>query len=271
MYFFNTVLASMIAQYKNYFTSKSIYLSLFIWPLIMFFNTYFSYKVFPSSMLIEKVGLSTTEELYVFLIIGFTGLMFFWTSVQSAWINSMMMRQSGVLELIYLSPASRFGILLGNSISSLVGSVWMLVIFSIFSFLFFLDLTQINYFSLLISLVILLIMSISWGVFMNSLFMATRDGSLFFTIMETPMEIFSGVKIPYSSLPLWAKGIGSIFPLTYVIELLRNSIIYQSKLFDMSRTLFNTTVILIILTSFTISILIASEKKTKQDGSAILF
>ena len=270
-YFLQVVRCNVNMQYKNYFFNKSIYMSLLVWPLIMFINAYYSYKPFSTETLYLRIGLKSYEELYLFLFIGFVSMMFFWSLVQSAWQSAFMYRISGTLELLYMTPASRVACLLGNAIGSLVGSVWMLIVFAIIVFIVYSKFVFINIFSLVIGLIILFILSICWGVFLNSLFLLSRDGGFLYTILEAPMEIFSGVKLPFSLMPVWAKGIGLLFPLTYIITILRKSILFESSLKEIFPYIGICCIIALVLIVSSWFILSYGEKQAKITGSATLF
>lgn len=270
-YFLQVVKCNIAMQYKNYFFDKSIYMSLLVWPLIMFINAYYSYKPFSTEALYLRIGLKSYEELYIFLFIGFVAMMFFWSLVQSAWQSSFMYRISGTLELLYMTPASRIACLLGNSIASLVGSILMLIVFAIIVFIVYSKFVFINILSLIIGLFILFILSICWGVFLNSLFLLSRDGGFLYTILEAPMEIFSGVKLPFSLMPLWAKCIGVLFPLTYTIIILRKSILFDTGIKELFPYMAICCIIAFMIIAASYFILSYGEKQAKITGSATLF
>lgn len=270
-YFLQVVKCNINMQYKNYFFNKSIYMSLLLWPLIMFINAYYSYKPFSTEALYMRIGLKSYEELYIFLFIGFVSMMFFWSLVQSAWQSSFMYRISGTLELLYMTPASRIACLLGNSIASLVGSVWMLLVFSIIIFIVYLKFIYINILSLIIGIFMLFLLSICWGVFLNSLFLLSRDGGFLYTILEAPMEIFSGVKLPFTLMPLWAKCIGILFPLTYIITILRKSVLFGTKIKELFPYMVICCIIAFVLIVASYFILSYGEKQSRITGSATLF
>lgn len=270
-YFLQVVRCNIQLQYKNYFFNKSIYISLLVWPLILFINAYYSYKPFSTKALYQKTGLKSFDELYIFLFIGFLAMMFFWSLVQSAWQSAYAYRTAGTLELLYMTPANRIACLLGNAIASVIGSVWMLIVFAFIVFIVYLKHLMINTVSLAVGLVLLFILSICWGVFLNSLFLLSRDGGFLYTILEAPMEIFSGVKIPFNLMPLWAKGIGYIFPLTYIMTILRKSMLFNAGLSTLFPYIGICCIIALVLISTSIIVLNLGERSAKISGSATLF
>lgn len=266
--FLKTFTAEMTKQHKNYFHSKMIYISLFVWPLLSFVTTYYSFKAFDIKN--SKVSYITPENVVVYLMIGYMCMSFFRSLVQSSWSFSFE-RISGTLELIYLSPANRVAVLLGNAVSSLFESVFVMMIFSVF-------ILQMNsevvYMKVLPCVVVFLVitgMAVIWGVFLNALFLFSRDTNFLFTILEEPMELFSGVKVPTTLFPLWAKAISVIFPLTYAIEAARKVVLMGSTLYDIRGFLGIGVVIIVILFTLIMIIVKIVERHLRKTGSITLF
>lgn len=271
MTFLNVVLASIRMQHKNYFFNKSIYVSLTLWPMLAFFTTYFSYQNFSKEAIFRAIGLSSPEEVFVYLLIGFMGMKAFYVLIQSAWQSAYTTRFTGTLELIYMSPSSQMAIMIGNAIASLLGSLWFLLVFFGGMMVLFKEITYKYGFSLLIGLIILLITAICWGVFLNSLFLSSRDSGFLYTVFQTPVEMFSGAQIPYGLMPMWAKFIGAGMPLTYMIQVLRKVGLYGESYVAVLTELFfalGLSVMLLILSYF---ILVMTKKKSRKNGSAVLF
>ncbi|GKX31777.1 multidrug ABC transporter permease [Vallitalea longa] len=271
MNFIRLVLANVRAQYKNYFFSKRIYLSLFIWPVIEFINIYYTYKPFNNDILLNKIGLKHDEEIYLYLLIGFVAMRFFYTLIQSAWQSSYLLRYSGALELIYMSPSSRMAMLIGNSIASLFGSVWMFIIFASGMIVIFKDFLQINILSALVSILLLCVLAVIWGVFLNSLFLLSRDSGFLYTIFQGPIDMFTGAKMPFSYMPLWAKIIGYIFPLTYIIIVLRKALMYDAGFVELLPDFIICSLIGTFLLIISHLMMKIGERNAMENGTATLF
>jgi len=196
-YFLKVVNAEMIKQHKNYFYNKTIYISLFLWPILVFISTYYGYKPFDIMGISQYVPYLNTNNIMLFVIIGYMCMSFFRSLVQSAWRFSTE-RIYGTLELIYLTPANRLAIVMGNAVSSVFESVWMFVIFS--GAIIFI---KGKYFSVNLS-----------------------------------MELFSGVKVPIAIFPLWPKAISYIFPLTYTAEILRRALLNSQRIYQLRSYIF---------------------------------
>ena len=266
--FFKCVRGEMLKQHKNYFHSPIIYVSLFLWPLISFIATYYSFK--PFNLNNSKIPYVNKDNIIIFLLLGYMCMSFFRSLVQSAW-NFSFERVSGTLELIFLSPASRQGVILGNAIASLFESVFIMVVFSIIIFILKHQYFNINFVAALVVFFLMLVMAVLWGMFLNALFLFSRDSGFLFTVLEEPMEIFSGVKVPAALFPAWAKIISFIFPLTYVIEAVRKVFLDKSSLYEIRGFIFISLVIIIGMYVFTSVALQAAEKHARKTGNMTLF
>jgi ABC-2 type transport system permease protein len=114
-------------------------------------------------------------------------------------------------------------------------------------------------------------MAVVWGIFLNSLFLFSRDSGFLYTILEEPMEIFSGVKVPTMLFPLWAKVIAAVFPLTYAIEAVRRVMLLGSSLYDIRGFLFIGSIIIVILILAILFILKLVERHVRSTGNMALF
>lgn len=158
--------AEIQKQQQYDYHSAYIYLSLLVWPMLGFFEVYYTYKPFEMT---EFMGISNSRELLAFLGTGFMAYTCFWSMVQG---------DTGTLKLqnIFLLP---------------------LVFF------------------------LLIISSTIWGGMLNAIFLFSRDASIVMNLLDTPMTLFSGSRIPVSCFPWWAKLISCVFPLTYCLNIIR--------------------------------------------------
>ncbi len=268
MPFVKALTAEMKKQHKNYFHSRMIYVSLFVWPFLSFVTTYYSFKVFNIEK--SKISYITSENMIVYLLLGYMCMSFFRSLVQSAW-NFSFERISGTLELIYLSPVNRAAVLLGNAISSLFESVFVMLIFSILVLIINGEVLLIKILPCITVFLIVTAMAVAWGMFLNSLFLFSRDSDFLFTVLEEPMEIFSGVKVPTILFPVWAKAISVFFPLTYAIEAVRRVVLTGSTLYEIRGFVVTGVVIIAILLVLISTMIKIVERHMRITGNITLF
>lgn len=266
--FLKTMTAEMKKQHKNYFHSKTIYISLFLWPILSFITTYYNFRSFDLSK--SRVPYITADNVVIYLLLGYMCMSFFRSLVQSAWRFSFE-RYHGTLELIFLSPSNRAAVLLGNAISSVFESVVVIVIFTVSMLIMKYEVIKLRFLPCIVVLLLVTGMAIVWGMFLNSLFLFSRDTNFLYTVLEEPMEIFSGVKVPATLFPFWAKAVSAIFPLTYAVEAVRKVLLLGSTLYDIRSFLLIGILIMGMLLIAIIIILKAVEKHIRITGNATLF
>lgn len=268
--FWKVIIAEAYKQHKNYFHSKIIYFTMLIWPVLLFLTAYYTYKPFRLEAASKHISYLTEGNLITFILIGYIAQMFFRSFVQSAWFFSFE-RTNGTLELIYLSPANRIALIFGNVISSLLQNVWLFVVFSIGIAIVLKNIVFPGILMSIVGILFLVIPSIMWGGLLNSIFLFSRDTRILFTILEEPMELFAGVKIPVSIFPLWAKGISYIFPLTYSIKILRRIFLEGESLIDLIPILSFVLCLSLFMLILTIIFLKLGERHAKRTGNMALF
>ena len=242
-YFFKVMLAESRKQHRNYFSNKLIYVSLFLWPFLSFMASYYSYKVFDIEG--SVVSYISGGNIMVFLLIGYMGMSFFRSVVQSAWHFSFE-RQSGTLEYIYLSPASRMAVILGNALSSVFEGSVAMAVFGALIILYNKESLSINVIGLVAVIPIFLCVALLWGAFLN-------------------------VKVPVSIFPGWARVISCIFPLTYALEALRQVMLNSADINSVKNVVIISLVIILVLLSATLITIHIVEKHMRKTGNVILF
>lgn len=270
MLFLKVVQAEMMKQFKNRLHSLWVVFSMLLWPILAFLTTYYQFKPFLLETIRSQLSYLTDESLVTYIMIGYFAMVFFRSFVQSAWEFSSE-RIYGTLELIYLSPANRVAVMLGNALAALVTNVWMFAVFMIGIYGLFNKVPVTHGLLLFWALVLMVVMSVLWGMLLNSVFLFTRDSSMLFTVLEEPMELFAGVKIPVEIFPVWAKALSIVFPLTYVIRLLRGIMLLGSGFSEVAALVCTCILICITMGVSMVFILGIGEKHNAKTGDMALF
>lgn len=269
-YFLKVVKAEMCKQHKNYFHNKAIYISLFIWPMLTFIATYYAYKPFSIEKVADSVSYINKNNVILFVLVGYMAMMFFRCLVQSAWRFSSE-RIDGTLELIYMTPANRLAFVMGNAISSVFESVWLFVVFAAAILFIKGEYFNMNVAAVILGIMLMVILSLLWGMLLNSLFLYSRDTSFLFTVLEEPMELFSGIKVPISIFPMWAKAVSIIFPLTYSAEILRRALLNNESIIQLKAFFIIGAAFAGIMLSITVLCLKSGERYARKTGNMALF
>lgn len=264
------LLAEIIKEHRHSFHSKMIYFSLLVWPVINFVTAYYSFAPFRMGADSPLARFISYEQLPLFLLTGYLGYIFYWCLVQSSWQMSFE-RQAGTMEMIFISPVNRLAFLYGRSLSSLIEGVWLFFCFALLA-LFFVDGIQLSgWWAPPLAFLILLVSAIVWGGFLCVLFLFSRDSSFLYTVLDEPMLIFSGVRLPPMAFPVWAKVISFCFPLTYALQLIRELLMEGASLQAMLPSMGLLAAVLLVLVTATVVLLRQAEKHMKKTGNMVMY
>ena len=262
--------AEIQKEHRHSFHSKMVYFSLLIWPAIMFVTAYYSFAPFRTGADSPLARFLSAEQLPLFLLTGYLGYIFFWCLVQSAWQMSFE-RQAGTMEMIFISPVNRLAFLYGRSLSSLVEGVWLFFCFTLLALLFVGGMHPSGWWAIPLAFFVLLVSAIVWGGFLSVLFLFSRDASFLYTVLDEPMLIFSGVRLPPLAFPLWVKAISFCFPLTYALQLVRGLLMEGAPLSALAPELALLASVLLLLVLVTVVLLKKAEKHMKETGNMVMY
>ncbi|PKN96903.1 MAG: hypothetical protein CVU43_18330 [Chloroflexi bacterium HGW-Chloroflexi-5] len=176
-------------------------------------------------MLLSRAAGNSTPDL-VYNVIG-GGIMGMWSGlVFTSTYDILGDRRNGMLELIVGSPTSLNLIeairTLTNVLSGLfsLGLAFMAAIL-IFGYTF----TGVNFWGVLISLVILLFSMWSIGVFLANFLAWSRLSGTFVDYLEMPIAFLCGFMYPIRVLPVWLQYISGAVPIRWALEAMNESLL----------------------------------------------
>lgn len=270
--FLKVLVAEVHKQHRVYFHSPAVYISLLIWPLLEFLVIYYMYQPFVTANGYDRElsVLFGGVPLEIFLLVGFIGYSFFMSLIQSAW-RFTDERYQGTLEIIFLTPANRFAIILGNAISSLFESVWLVVSLSACLLLFYSAYLKIDAPLLLVGFCMLTASAVSWGALLNSFFLITRDAGFAFVVLPEPLSFFSGVRLPITLFANWMRLISYAIPLTFCLSILRRAVAVEKQPGGIGTELLIVTLLSILMLLVSHTLLQIAERRARTSGSFTLF
>ncbi|MGE5702733.1 MAG: ABC transporter permease [Clostridia bacterium] len=262
--------AEIKKEHRNSFHSNLIYFSLLIWPVIMFVTAYYSFLPFSLGSSSPLARFIDPDQLVLFLLTGYLGYIFFWCLVQSAWRMSFE-RQGGTMEMIFIAPVNRLAFIYGRAISSLAEGVWLFLCFVLLAVFFIGGLNINSWWSIPLAFFILLLSAVVWGGLLIVLFLFSRDSSFLYTVLDEPMLIFAGVRIPPLAFPFWAKLISLCFPLTYALDLVRQLLLNGAAPGQVMGELLTLASVLLALVLLTTGLVKLAERRMKRTGNMVLY
>lgn len=266
------VQAESLKQHRILFGSKMMYFSMLVWPLLELATAYYSFRPF-----LNAPGLARNWSLAadpntvaLFFITGLLGYTFFRSVVQSSWQFSFE-RYHGTLEIIFLSPANRLVLILANGAGALIQSVWLFLTFAVGLILLVGGLHMASPAMFLVAFLGLLLPSLAWAAFLNSICIFSRDSGFVFTVIESTMSFFAGVRIPLQAFPLLIRAIGVLFPLTTSLIVLRGALLDNETLLTLWPSLLFLVGFSLALLLATVLILKKGETHARLHGTLTLF
>ena len=171
------------------------------------------------SPLLKNMGYPprTTAGILNSFVPGLLTLLAFSTGMGSGWtiIHEL---ETGVIERLRVTPASRFSILMGTILTDilnfLVPSALVLAISSFFGF-------AIHPVGLAVLLLLLCLLTAVVSAFSTSLGLILQQiGSVaaVITSLQLPLTLLSGILLPLSLGPAWLRAIAHINPMYYTVE-----------------------------------------------------
>ena len=148
---------------------------------------------------------------------GILTLLAFSTGMGSGW-TIVWELQSGVIERLRVTPASRFSILMGTILTDivdfLVPSLLVIIISSFFGF----AVHPLGLVVLLVLLCFLVAVVSAWSGSLGLIFKQIGSVAAVVTGLQLPLTLLSGVLLPISLGPGWLRALAHINPMYYTVE-----------------------------------------------------
>lgn len=162
----------------------------------------------------------------VYSVIG-GGIMGMWSGIVfTSTYDIAADRVNGVLELIVGSPTSLADVEAIRTLTNVLAGLGSLLLaflaaITIFSY----DLSDINFWGIAISLLLLLFAMWCAGVFLANFLAWSRISSTFVEYLEMPIAILCGFMYPLRVLPEWMRGISTLLPIRWALEAMNESLL----------------------------------------------
>jgi ABC-2 type transport system permease protein len=215
--------AELTKQQRSSFTGKAVFFSLFLWPVLMFFSTYYSLKPFGDGADSPMARILPDGNVLLFLATGYAVFQLYWSVVQSAWTFEQE-RKNGTLEMVFLAPGSRMAFLLGRSVYAIFNGVWMFTVFAVCISVFAWQRASLPVGHLVLAILLTLLCAAAWGAFLSAVCLFSRDSGFLYYMFQEPMQLFGSVSVPSSVFPLWGKICSYVFPVTFSLYLVRGAL-----------------------------------------------
>ena len=165
---------------------------------------------------------------YNFLLFTFIGVIgqTLFQSTASGVISLIMDRENDFSQELFVSPVSRYAIILGKILGESAVSFFQVVGITIFGFLIGIPLDFGRLVSLLPFAVLACFLGGAFGIMVLSRLSDQRSAQQVFPFIILPQYFLSGVFNPVKDLPIYLLILSRISPMTYAVDLMR-SVYYQ--------------------------------------------
>jgi ABC-2 type transport system permease protein len=265
------IIRAIIGRNTKMFVSYKIsVLVTILWPLPILALNLYQYLGFGpsetlSTVISKEYGIVSLSGM---IIIGTVIYLLYNRLLWGTGASIQSERWMGTIDVLFLTPASRMSILLGNGLSSLIeGSWWVCGVFVLSWMIFGIDIALVSLPAVFVTLASTMLALISLGVFFASFFILTRAAEQLAVSLQGPIRYFAGVAFPVSMLPHFLQFISYMLPITYGIQALRKTVLAGATILDLLKELsllYLFAGIFLILGYYLLRVM---ENKAKRDGS----
>ena len=271
-HFWRVLWAEAYKQVRGHVGRPAIFATEALYPALHFAAAYYMFRPFlergePPPWQAGGGG----DALGLFLITGFLGYTIFqrllWTALYHTWEE----RGNGTLEVQFLTPASRFALLIGAAAGGMLRVVYLYVAFVIGAAAFTGGWRIAHPGMLLVALVALVVPALAWGALLHSRILFARDASAYVSLLQPPLSFLGGVRFPVALLPGWMQSIAALLPLSWSLKVLRASLLAGATLAGVARDLGLTLLVSGVCLALAYTNLHRCERLARQRGTLVLY
>ena len=203
-------------------------------PALHFAFAFYMFAPFAPQGRERFAGGSDDDTLLLWLLVGFLGYYVFqrllWSSMERAYRE----RDGSTLELLFLSPASRMGLLVGGAASGMLRAAWLYVAFFVGAALAGGGFRVAHAGSAIVALLALLLPALAFGTLLHGFLLFARDTSAYVTLSQPVFGFLSGMRFPVAHLPPVLQAVSAALPLTWALRAARPLLIEGAAVRDVA-------------------------------------
>jgi ABC-2 type transport system permease protein len=254
-----------------YVRSKLFIINMILYPIPLIGSGIYQYYALGNnatvSNLLARYGFTSLSGI---VILGTVVYLLYNRILQVMGRSFQSERYSGTLETILLTPASKFVILLANGLTALVESsplMFAVVILSWAAFGFQTNVANpVLFFVVVISTIVSLL---SMGILFSGFYLASSFAEELTGAIQSPLRFISGTTYPVAALPLVLQYVSFLLPITYSIQVLRESVLAGNAIYSVAGYLIPLWVssIAFSLTGYAVFVLL--ERRLRRSGEIL--
>ncbi|MFZ5822857.1 MAG: ABC transporter permease [Bacillota bacterium] len=271
-HFWRVFYAEAYKQVRVYWGSRLNLLTEAVYPALHFAAAYYMFRPFLDGGAAPPwLAGAAGDGLGLFLLTGFFGYTIFQRLLWAALGMTNLERVSGTLEIQYLTPANRFALLIGAAAGGLVRVVYIYLAFLVGAVAFVGSWQMAHPAMALVALIALVVPGLAWGALLNGYILFSRDSSAYVSVLQPPLNFFSGVRFPVALLPGWMQPIAALVPLTWSLRVVRAILLEGAGLAGVAPTLLlslGVSAICFLLAWWNVG---RCERLAKERGTLVLY
>jgi ABC-2 type transport system permease protein len=163
-----------------------------------------------------------------YLLPGIIGMVILFSCLLSA-LGSVHDRQFGPMRMLLIAPVSRGLVVLGKTLSSALLGTAFAVVFSVLVVFFGIEVSFHDYLGFLGAALLCALALSSLGMLAASRIRKLEDFAVAMNFVIFPLFFFSGALYPASELPGWMQPLVRLNPLTYGVDLMRQTLLHSER------------------------------------------
>lgn len=270
--FWSIVAAEARKNIKQFFfTTRTVFWTVAL-PLGNGLYLYFLYLPFAA----KSVSLELNASWYTLDLVGFTLigqlLYTFYTMMLLAGAAFEREREQGTLEAVLLAPANRLAVILGGALASALNYIWFLVGI-LLSWVAFVGVKIVvnDPLALFTSIALSYLSLVTLGMCFESLFVYSRRGGMYATMLQEPIMFFSGLVFPLQAMPVALLSVSYLIPLTFALTSLRLTLLGGAVLSDVATPLMILALMTLLFFALSTWLIGQAERKAKRKATLTQF
>jgi ABC-2 type transport system permease protein len=265
---FRALAAVAIKDWRHFWRYPLSAITFVIQPLIWLFPVYFMGMAFSTNGKAQGfAAYSGTTDYMSFVLLG-TALANFIGAV--FWGMGFSLKgdmDTGVLESNWLTPVSRFLLLVGRTFTSLVTTtIVSLVMLMVAGILFGFHPTG-NVLAAVLTALPMLVGLYGFGFAFASLVLILREANTMVDISSFLVQVFSGSMVPVNALPRWLFPIAVVIPLTYGFDAVRGWLLRTRTLLPLYTEIVILVIFMVVMTWAGMFVFNKVERRVRQLGT----
>ncbi len=237
---YRTLAATFISDFKGlvrYHTLRGYLFSALLTPAFMIMTAWVVNNIVaPTGVPDYFLRLTGYSSYLGFVVLGYAFNGFLMAAIMRGGGAVYEEQMAGTLELVFLSPMTRFTWLFGKSMAAMINSVTDLAIIIAFGYAAFrLQFSLATglagaFLGAVLTIIALEGFSFVWA----GLGLTLKEPHAFAVLLVPTLALISGLMFPVEALPSWVRLVSYGFPLTYGLTIIRNSLLAGAQISALS-------------------------------------